>query len=143
MLRDDVGFRRYIGDYFGCVKVFRPSQLNGVMSSALRLPNYTFTGQAQFSKRLSSIVHILSPENIGDYTVANFLGCPIRRRVIYASALEFILKQILSTTQGLTTSFVILTRLERLQLRVEDFKMRNREQIWEVSVCNNFVPVRG
>ena len=29
-----------------CVEVLRPSQPNGVMSSAVRLPNHTFTGQA-------------------------------------------------------------------------------------------------
>ena len=40
----------------------RPSQPNGVMSSAVSLPNHTFTGQALSSKRLTSIVHILSPE---------------------------------------------------------------------------------
>ena len=34
----------------------------GVMSSAVSLPNHTFTGQALSSKRLTSIVHILSPE---------------------------------------------------------------------------------
>ena len=45
-----------------CVKVLRPSQPNGVMSSAVSLPNHTFTGQAMSSKRLISIVHILSPE---------------------------------------------------------------------------------
>ena len=32
------------------------------MSSAVSLPNHTFTGQASSSKRLTSIVHILSPE---------------------------------------------------------------------------------
>ena len=47
---------------FVCVEVLRPSQPNGVMSSAVSLPNHTFTGQAYFSKRLTSIVHILSPE---------------------------------------------------------------------------------
>ena len=31
---------------FVCVEVLRPSQPNGVMSSAVRLPNYMFTGQA-------------------------------------------------------------------------------------------------
>ena len=31
---------------FVCVKVLRPSQSNGVMSSAVSLPNHTFTGQA-------------------------------------------------------------------------------------------------
>ena len=44
------------------VLVLRPSQPNGVMSSAVSLPNHTFTGQAQSSKQLTSIVHILSPE---------------------------------------------------------------------------------
>ena len=47
---------------FVCVEVLRPSQPNGVMSSAVSLPNYTFTGQAYSSKRLTSTVHILSPE---------------------------------------------------------------------------------
>ena len=32
--------------YIVCVEVLRPSQPNGVMSSAVRLPNHTFTGQA-------------------------------------------------------------------------------------------------
>ena len=31
---------------FVCVEVLRPSQANGVMSSAVSLPNHTFTGQA-------------------------------------------------------------------------------------------------
>ena len=31
---------------FVCVEVLRPSQPNGVMSSAVSLPNRTFTGQA-------------------------------------------------------------------------------------------------
>ena len=30
---------------FVCVKVLRPSQPSGVMSSAVSLPNHTFTGQ--------------------------------------------------------------------------------------------------
>ena len=30
---------------FVCVEVLRPSQPNGVMSSAVSLPNHTFTGQ--------------------------------------------------------------------------------------------------
>ena len=29
-----------------CVEVLRPNQPNGVMSSAVSLPNHTFTGQA-------------------------------------------------------------------------------------------------
>ena len=47
---------------FVCVEVLRHSQTNGVMSSAVSLPNHTFTGQDWSSKRLTSIVHILSPE---------------------------------------------------------------------------------
>ena len=31
---------------FVCVEVLRPSQPNGVMSSAVSLPNHTFTGLA-------------------------------------------------------------------------------------------------
>ena len=31
---------------FVCVEVLRPSQPSGVMSSAVSLPNHTFTGQA-------------------------------------------------------------------------------------------------
>ena len=34
------------GQFFVCVVVLRPSQPNGVMSSAVNLPNHTFTGQA-------------------------------------------------------------------------------------------------
>ena len=48
--------------WFVCVEVLRPRQPNGVMSSAVSLPNHTFTGQALSSKRLTSIVHIPSPE---------------------------------------------------------------------------------
>ena len=31
---------------FDCIEVLRPNQPNGVMSSAVSLPNHTFTGQA-------------------------------------------------------------------------------------------------
>ena len=31
---------------FVCVEVLKPSQPNGVMSSAVSLPNHTFAGQA-------------------------------------------------------------------------------------------------
>ena len=55
-------FRYKMVYLFVCVEVLRPSQPNGVMSSAVSLPNHTFTGQAKSSKRLTSIVHILSPE---------------------------------------------------------------------------------
>ena len=47
---------------FVCVEVLRPSQPNRVMSSVVSLPIYMFTGQALSSKRLTSIVHIPSPE---------------------------------------------------------------------------------
>ena len=47
---------------FVCVQILRPSQPNGVMSSVVSLPNHMFTGQALSSKRLTSTVHILSPE---------------------------------------------------------------------------------
>ena len=53
---------RYLTCLFVCVEVLRPSQPNGVMSSAVSLPNHKFTGQASSFKRLTSIVHILSPE---------------------------------------------------------------------------------
>ena len=36
----------WVLDDFVCVEVLRPSQPNGVMSSAVSLPNHTFTGQA-------------------------------------------------------------------------------------------------
>ena len=45
---------------FDCVEVLWPRQPNGVMLSAVSLPNHTFTGQA--FKWLTSIVHILLPE---------------------------------------------------------------------------------
>ena len=35
-----------VSDLVECVEVLRPSQPNGVMSSAVSLPNHTFTGQA-------------------------------------------------------------------------------------------------
>ena len=47
---------------FVCVEVLRPSQEDRVMSSAVSLPNHTFTGQALSSEQLTSIVHIPSPE---------------------------------------------------------------------------------
>ena len=37
---------RYNPHVFVCVEVLRPSQPNGIMSSAVSLPNHTFTGQA-------------------------------------------------------------------------------------------------
>ena len=40
------GEKREAGIFFVCVEVLRPSQPNGVMSSAVSLPNHTFTGQA-------------------------------------------------------------------------------------------------
>ena len=35
-----------LASLFVCVEVLRPSQTNGVMWSAVSLPNHTFTGQA-------------------------------------------------------------------------------------------------
>ena len=46
---DFMSFRQFIfldPFCFVCVEVLRPSQPNGVMSSAVSLPNHTFTGQA-------------------------------------------------------------------------------------------------
>ena len=37
---------KWVPTTFVCVEVLRPSQPNGVMSSAVSLPNHTFTGQA-------------------------------------------------------------------------------------------------
>ena len=51
-------YNKYTQD-FVCVEVLRLSQRNGVMSSAISLPNHTCTGKA---KGLTSILHILSPE---------------------------------------------------------------------------------
>ena len=49
----DLNFKKHIEDRvnrgfksFVCVEVLRPSQPSGVMSSAVSLPNHTFTGQA-------------------------------------------------------------------------------------------------
>ena len=39
-------FSFILQDLFVCVEVLRPSQPNGVMSSAVSLLNHTFTGQA-------------------------------------------------------------------------------------------------
>ena len=47
---------------FVCVEDLWPSQPNGVILSTVSLHGHTFTGQAQSSKRLTSIVHILWPE---------------------------------------------------------------------------------
>ena len=44
---------------FCVIEVLRPSQPNRDMSSAVILSNHTFNGQAQSSKRLTSIVQIL------------------------------------------------------------------------------------
>ena len=38
--------RGHLCHLFVCVEVSRPSQPNGVMSSAVSLPNHTFTGKA-------------------------------------------------------------------------------------------------
>ena len=41
-----LSLKQFCEVYFVCVEVLRPSQPNGVMSSAVSLPNHTFTGQA-------------------------------------------------------------------------------------------------
>ena len=43
---DQTGCIPWLICLFVCVEVLRPSQPNGVMSSAVSLPNHTFTGQA-------------------------------------------------------------------------------------------------
>ena len=45
-----------------CVEVLRPSQPMGSCRARSVFLNHTFTGQAYCSKRLTSIVHILSQE---------------------------------------------------------------------------------
>ena len=42
----EVNLRISMISSFVCVEVLRPSQPNGVMSSAVSLPNHTFTRQA-------------------------------------------------------------------------------------------------
>ena len=44
MMLNSVSFSLFI--CVVCVEVLRPSQPNGVVSSAVSLPNHTFTGQA-------------------------------------------------------------------------------------------------
>ena len=44
--REECSFYRVMCYLFVCVEVLRPGQPNGVMSSAVSLPNHTFTGQA-------------------------------------------------------------------------------------------------
>ena len=41
-----LSFQLHLESLFVCVEVLRPSQPNRVMSSAVSLPNHTFTGQA-------------------------------------------------------------------------------------------------
>ena len=57
-----VSYVAFVLSLFICVEVSRHNQPNRVMSSAVSLPNYTFTQQAWPSKWFTSIVHILSPE---------------------------------------------------------------------------------
>ena len=45
-VRFSIYLNRHVFVMFVCVEVLRPSQPNGVMSSAVSLPNHTFTGQA-------------------------------------------------------------------------------------------------
>ena len=44
--RDSVMNLELYVNLFVCVEVLRPSQPSGVMSTAISLPNHTFTGQA-------------------------------------------------------------------------------------------------
>ena len=44
--REEGGTGMKVKKQIVCVEVLRPSQPNGVMSSAVSLPNHTFTGQA-------------------------------------------------------------------------------------------------
>ena len=60
-LAENVSFFLH-SDQFVSVELLRPTQPIGVMSSAVSLPNHTFTTQAYSSKQLTSIVHILSSE---------------------------------------------------------------------------------
>ena len=50
-------------NYFVYVQVLRTNQPNGVTSSAVSLPNHVYWAGLVLSKRLTSIVHILSPES--------------------------------------------------------------------------------
>ena len=43
---DTCSYHHFAETLFVCVEVLRPSQPNGVMSSAVSLPNHSFTGQA-------------------------------------------------------------------------------------------------
>ena len=43
---DGIHFFFFFFFFFFCVEVLRASQPNGVMSSAVSLPNHAFTGQA-------------------------------------------------------------------------------------------------
>ena len=52
---------------FVCIEVLRPRQPNGVMSSAVSLPNHTVTGQIWSSKRLTSTMHILSSKKTDNF----------------------------------------------------------------------------
>ena len=44
-------------DLFVCVEVLQPSQPNGVMSSAVSLPNHTFTGLVEEKFKVKSKEH--------------------------------------------------------------------------------------
>ena len=64
-----------------CVELLLPSHPNGVMSSVISLPIYhTFTVQALSSKRLTSIVHILSPETDNCPFLNQWKGTTDRRK---------------------------------------------------------------
>ena len=46
VIAEETGQMTCLASLFVCVEVLRPSQPNGVMSSAVSLPNHMFTGQA-------------------------------------------------------------------------------------------------
>ena len=46
ILSQDIERKPILGIGLVCIEVLRPSQPNGVMSSAVSLPNHTFTGPA-------------------------------------------------------------------------------------------------
>ena len=97
--------------FFVCVEVLWPSQPNGIMSSAVSLPNHTFTGQAQSSKGLTSIVHTLSPETD---------NCPSwiswrKRMTIENISWTISMKEYCQPSRGRTSSLLITSHM-RIQL---------------------------
>ena len=73
------------GHLFVCVEVLRPSQPNGVMSSAVSLPNHTFTGQTgqgENDRRKYLMINLherILPTSAGVEPVTSW--SPVRRRI--------------------------------------------------------------